>query len=74
MKPRSSRAAVRRAALRSDDRYDVYEPELLLERTTTAEDGFEPCVAAALPGAITFPRGARVIAWQTSLDIAVRVR
>ncbi len=54
--------------------YDVYEPELLIERTTAAEDGFEPCVAAALPGAITFPRGARVVAWQTSLDIAVRVQ
>jgi hypothetical protein len=54
--------------------YDVYEPELIIERTTAAEDGFEPCVAAALPSAITFPRGARVVAWQTSLDIAVHVQ
>jgi hypothetical protein len=49
--------------------YDVYEPELAIERTTVAEDGFEPCVAGALQAAITFPRGSRVVSWQTSVDI-----
>ncbi len=60
--------------LRDMGSYDVYEPELTVERTTVAEDGFEPCVAGALQAAITFPRGARTVAWQTTVDIDAHVQ
>lgn len=54
--------------------YDVFEPEVAVEKTTVAEDGFEPCVARALAGAITAPRGSRVVSWQTSMEITARVQ
>lgn len=60
--------------LRDMGTYDVYEPELTLEQTTVSQDGFEPCVAGALQTAITFPRGARTVAWQTTVDIDVQVQ
>lgn len=54
--------------------YDVYEPDVSVEKTTVAEDGFEPCVARALSAAITAPRGSRVVSWQTSMEITARVQ
>lgn len=60
--------------LRDMGTYDVYEPELTIEPTTVSQDGFEPCVAGALQTAITFPRGARTVAWQTTVDISARVQ
>jgi hypothetical protein len=60
--------------LRDMGTYDVYEPELTFEQTTVSQDGFEPCVAGALQTAITFPRGARTVAWQTTVDIDAHVQ
>jgi hypothetical protein len=60
--------------LRDMGSYDVYEPELTVQQTTVAQDGFEPCVAGALQTAITFPRGARTVAWQTTVDIDAHVQ
>lgn len=54
--------------------YDVYEPEVSFEKTTVAEDGFEPCVARALGSAVTAPRASRSVSWQTSLEITARVQ
>ncbi|MDQ3032278.1 MAG: hypothetical protein M3Y87_07675 [Myxococcota bacterium] len=54
--------------------YDVFEPEVVVEKTTVAEDGFEPCVASALASTITAPRGSRVVAWQTAMEITARVQ
>lgn len=53
--------------------YDSYEPELSFERTTVAEDGFEPCLAQALSNVIEAPRSGRVVQWQTSVDVDARV-
>lgn len=53
--------------------YDIYEGELAFEPTTTAVDGFEPCVAHALTTVVRLPSRSRLVQWQTSLDIAVRV-
>lgn len=53
--------------------YDDFEPTIAVEKRTVAEDGFEPCVARALAGAITAPRVRRVVAWQTPMQISARV-
>jgi len=60
--------------LRDMGTYDVYEPALTVAPTTVAQDGFEPCVAGALEAAITFPRGARTVAWRTTVDIDAHVQ
>ncbi len=54
--------------------YDSFEPELLVEKTTVAEDGFEPCVALALSATLTPPRSGRVVAWQAPLEVAAHVQ
>jgi hypothetical protein len=54
--------------------YDVFEPEISIEKTTVAEDGFEPCVARSLAAAITAPRGSRTVAWQTNIEITAAVQ
>ncbi|UJR80692.1 Hypothetical protein I5071_27410 [Sandaracinus amylolyticus] len=54
--------------------YDTYEPTISVEKTTVAEDGFEPCVARSLSGAIAAPRASRVVAWQTSMSITASVQ
>lgn len=59
--------------LRDMGDYDTYEPELTFERTTVAEDGFEPCLAGALTNVVPTPRSGRVVAWQTSIEIDARV-
>lgn len=53
--------------------YDTYEPELVFERMTVAEDGFEPCLASALSNVVPVPRSGRVVSWQTSIEIDARV-
>lgn len=53
--------------------YDIYEGEIAFEPTSTAVDGFEPCIAHALTSVVRLPSRSRVVSWQTSLDIAVRV-
>ena len=60
--------------LRDMGTYDVYEPQLTVAPTTVSQDGFEPCVAGALQQAITFPRGARTVAWQSTVDIDAHVQ
>ncbi|MBN8612185.1 MAG: hypothetical protein J0L92_16440 [Deltaproteobacteria bacterium] len=54
--------------------YDSFEPELLVEKTTVAEDGFEPCVARALSANLLPPRSGRVVAWQAPLEVAAHVQ
>ncbi len=54
--------------------YDAFEPELLVEKTTVAEDGFEPCVARALSANLVAPRSGRVVAWQVPLEVAARIQ
>jgi hypothetical protein len=54
--------------------YDAFEPELLVEKTTVAEDGFEPCVARALSANLTPPRSGRVVSWQAPLEVAAHVQ
>lgn len=54
--------------------YDAFEPELLVEKTTVAEDGFEPCVARALSANLTPPRSGRVVAWQAPLEVSAHVQ
>ncbi|MBX7193555.1 MAG: hypothetical protein K1X94_15980 [Sandaracinaceae bacterium] len=54
--------------------YDSFEPELLVEKTTVAEDGFEPCVARALSANLTAPRSGRVVSWQAPLEVSAHVQ
>jgi hypothetical protein len=54
--------------------YDAFEPELLVEKTTVAEDGFEPCVARALSANLVAPRSGRVVSWQVALEVAANVQ
>jgi len=54
--------------------YDSYEPELLVEKTTVAEDGFEPCIARALSANLTAPRSGRLVAWQAPLEVSAQVQ
>lgn len=54
--------------------YDAFEPELLVEKTTVAEDGFEPCVARALSANLVAPRSGRVVSWQVALEVGARIQ
>ncbi|GAB4208575.1 MAG: hypothetical protein OHK0013_27120 [Sandaracinaceae bacterium] len=54
--------------------YDTFEPELLVEKTTVAEDGFEPCVARALSANLVAPRSGRVVSWQVPLEVAAHIQ
>lgn len=60
--------------LRDMGTYDSYEPELLVEKTTVAEDGFEPCVASALGSTLTAPRSGRVVSWQFPLEVSAHIQ
>ena len=60
--------------LRDMGTYDAFDPELVVDKTTVAEDGFEPCVARALTSALTAPRGSRVVAWQQPMEVSARVQ
>ncbi len=55
--------------------YDTYEASVEVQKTTLAEDGFEPCVAGALTVALgARPRLTRLVAWQAPLEIAARLQ
>lgn len=60
--------------LRDMGSYDVYEPVIEIAQTSTAQDGFEPCLAAALP-ALFDPedRSLRGEAWEQAVRITARL-
>lgn len=51
---------------------DDYEPVLAIQQTTAAQDGFEPCLAAALPG--LFDPQQRALRGGTAWTQTVRIR
>jgi hypothetical protein len=61
--------------LRDMGTYDVYEPSVTIAQTSTAQDGFEPCLARALP-ALFDPenRSLRGSDWQQAVRITVRIQ
>jgi hypothetical protein len=61
--------------LRDMGDFDTYEAAIEVQKTTLADDGFEPCVSNALGVALgTRPRLNRLVAWQTPLEIAARLQ
>jgi hypothetical protein len=71
----SAAVVVRYAArLRDMGTFDAFDPEVSFEKTTAAEDGFEPCLARALGPVVSAPRAARVVAWQGSLHVTAQIR
>lgn len=60
--------------LRDLGTYDAYDPQLVVEKTSSAEDGFEPCLAQALTAVLTPPRQSRVTAWQNTIDVAAHIQ
>ena len=61
--------------LRDMGSYDVYEPELEVSQTTTAESGFEPCLAGAIPALFSEDRrSARGEAWNQAVQITARIQ
>lgn len=61
--------------LRDMGTYDVYEPVLTITQTTTAQDGFEPCLAHALPSLFDPEnRSLRGEAWEQTVRITARVQ
>jgi hypothetical protein len=64
-----------RTTLRDMGTYDVYEPTVTIAQTGTAQDGFEPCLARALP-ALFDPenRSLRGNDWQQAVRVTVRIQ
>lgn len=61
--------------LRDMGSYDVYVPSMNIEQTTAAEDGFEPCLAAALPSLFDPEnRSLRGDAWEQTVRITARIQ
>lgn len=61
--------------LRDMGSYDVYEPELEVSQTTTAESGFEPCLAGAIPALFEEERrSGRGEAWNQAVQISARIQ
>lgn len=61
--------------LRDMGTHDVYEPQLDVVPMTTAEDGFEPCLARALPAIVQLPkRSGRSESWDQTVRITAQVR
>ncbi|MCA9605106.1 MAG: hypothetical protein KC619_05905 [Myxococcales bacterium] len=61
--------------LRDMGSYDVYEPQIAVDRTTTAEDGFEPCLARSLPDLFDpNQRGSRSEPWNQAVRITARIQ
>jgi hypothetical protein len=62
--------------MREYEAYDVYEPTIDVLQTTTAADGFETCLAAALPAALgPGPRNlGRTVNWQAPFEVAARLQ
>jgi hypothetical protein len=56
--------------------YDVFEPVLEVRATSLAQDGFEPCTAAALTEAMrgALRIGRSVSAWQAPFDVGARLQ
>lgn len=75
---RSTTADLRMAfstRLRDMGTYDVYEPMLEIGATTAAQDGFEPCLAAALPSLFDPEnRSLRGDPWEQTVRITARVQ
>lgn len=61
--------------LRDMGSYDVYEPQIELEQTGEAQDGFEPCLVGAL-GSLFDPdnRSMRGEAWNQAVRITARIQ
>ena len=61
--------------LRDMGSYDVYEPVMEIEQTSTAEDGFEPCLARALPSLFDPEnRSLRGEPWNQAVRITVNLQ
>lgn len=61
--------------LRDMGSYDVYETQIAVDRTTTAEDGFEPCLARSLPDLFDpNQRGSRGEPWNQAVRITARIQ
>ncbi len=55
--------------------YDVWEPSMAITATTAAQDGFEPCLAAALPNLFDPEnRSIRGEAWEQTVRIMARIQ
>jgi len=55
--------------------YDVYQPRIEVERTTTSEDGFEPCLARSLPDLFDPDnRSIRGESWNQAIRINATIR
>lgn len=61
--------------LRDMGTYDVFEPVIAVDRTTTAEDGFEPCLARSLPDLFDpNQRTGRGDPWSQAVRITARIQ
>ena len=61
--------------LRDMGDYDIYVPQVAVEQTTQAEDGFEPCLHRALPGLFDpNNRSIRGEPWNQAVRIAARIQ
>lgn len=59
--------------LRDMGTHDIYEPRLEVAQTSTAQDGFEPCLASALPAILNMPnRSGRGESWDQTVRITAR--
>jgi len=55
--------------------YDAFEGTVEVLKTGAAEEGFEPCLAAALTTALgTGPRMSRAVIWQAPFEVAARLQ
>lgn len=55
--------------------HDVWEPVMSINATSTAQDGFEPCLAAALPSLFDPQnRSIRGEAWEQTIRITARIQ
>ncbi|MCA9574593.1 MAG: hypothetical protein R3B40_02655 [Polyangiales bacterium] len=56
--------------LRDMGSYDAYPAELELEQQSLAQEGFEPCLARALPGVVELPRSlSRSVSYETTMTV-----
>ncbi|MFW5876954.1 MAG: hypothetical protein ACOCXM_09470 [Myxococcota bacterium] len=57
--------------------YDIFKPEIEIEQTSLAEDGFEPCVAGALGSVLSdaVPKNiGRQLSWQHPFEVTARLQ
>lgn len=57
------------STMRDHGSYDSYPVELAFEQSTMAQEGLEPCIAAALPALIETPRVSRVVSYETHFRV-----